>query len=247
MTRQPIIAVASPKGGVGKTTLAYELASLFNAVLVDFDWDMGGATGMVGDDPERRSKSAMLTCLEKGEGPTPRPLHIQGRPAVVPSDSRLAELRTGSSVVVRCLEEWAEAWEAPVVVDTHPGTGALADGAMAAADVVAVPIVLGAREMEALGGFLRRVADADLPLVIVPNRWRALRAELPFLQLLAKWSKDTGVMVAPPIQDFPWLSRRQRRAALSLVETPGVDVQKAAAQFHDVAMALVEFMKGGQE
>lgn len=96
MARQPIITVASPKGGEGKTTLAYELASLFDAVLVDFDWEMGGATGMVGDDPERRSKSAMLACLEKGEGPTPRPLHVAGRPAVVPSDSRLAELRTGA-------------------------------------------------------------------------------------------------------------------------------------------------------
>ncbi|MHB1577235.1 MAG: hypothetical protein ACYCX9_12110 [Candidatus Dormibacteria bacterium] len=79
--------------------------------------------------------------------------------------------------------------------------------------------------------------------MIVPNRWRALKAELPFLQLLAKWSKDTGIMVAPPVQDHPWLSRRQRRAALSLVESPGVEVKRAAAQFKDVAMALVEHMK----
>lgn len=166
---------------------------------------------------------------------------------MVPSDSRLSELRVVPDQVVERLDCWAEEWQTPVVVDTHPGTGALADGAMAAADVIAVPIVLGAREMEALGGFLRRVADADLPLVIVPNRWRALRAELPFLQTLAKWSKDTGIMVAPPIQDLPWVSRRQRRAALSLVESPGVEVQKAAAQFKDVGLALIEYMKGGHQ
>ena len=247
MSHLPIITVASPKGGVGKTTLAYELAALYGAVLVDFDWDGGGATGMVGDDPERRARSAMLKCLEAGEGPTPRPLNIDHRPLVVPSDSRLAEVRTTPVVVYGCLEDWADAWQLPVVVDTHPGTGCLADGAMLAADVIAVPITLGARELEALGGFLRRVAGSDLPLVIVPNRWRALRAELPFLQMLAKMSTDSGVTVAPPIQEFPWLSRRQRRAALSLVETPGVEVSKAAAQFKDVGMALLEFAKGGRE
>lgn len=34
-----IITVASWKGGVGKTTLAYEVAYQTGAVLVDLDWE----------------------------------------------------------------------------------------------------------------------------------------------------------------------------------------------------------------
>ena len=49
-----IVTVAAAKGGVGKTTLAYELAAALGGVLVDLDWDAGGATRMWGFDPSRR-------------------------------------------------------------------------------------------------------------------------------------------------------------------------------------------------
>jgi hypothetical protein len=39
-----IVTVAAYKGGVGKTTLALELAYLLGAPLVDFEWDSGGAS-----------------------------------------------------------------------------------------------------------------------------------------------------------------------------------------------------------
>ena len=39
-----IITIAAWKGGVGKTELAKELAWLLDGVLVDLDWDAGGAT-----------------------------------------------------------------------------------------------------------------------------------------------------------------------------------------------------------
>jgi hypothetical protein len=45
LPRMPkIFTVAAAKGGVGKTTLAYELAYLLDAPLVDLDWDAGGAS-----------------------------------------------------------------------------------------------------------------------------------------------------------------------------------------------------------
>lgn len=43
-----IITIAAWKGGVGKTELAKELAWLLDGVLVDLDWDAGGAAGRGG-------------------------------------------------------------------------------------------------------------------------------------------------------------------------------------------------------
>jgi cellulose biosynthesis protein BcsQ len=43
-----IVTVAARKGGVGKTTLAYELAWLLDAPLVDLEFDEGSATRMWG-------------------------------------------------------------------------------------------------------------------------------------------------------------------------------------------------------
>ncbi len=49
--RGAILTVAAQKGGVGKTTLAYELAALLGAVLIDLDFHGGGATSLWGFDP----------------------------------------------------------------------------------------------------------------------------------------------------------------------------------------------------
>ena len=54
-----------------------------------------------------------------------------------------------------------------MVVDTHPGANALTDGAMQVADLVVVPVVLGAREMDALEAI---VADyAGYRLLLAPT------------------------------------------------------------------------------
>ncbi|MHB8323649.1 MAG: ParA family protein [Candidatus Dormibacteria bacterium] len=234
MLASPIVTVASPKGGIGKTTLAYELAAALGAVLVDLDWDGGGATGRWGDSPERRLRSAVLTGLASGAGPTPRFLRASGRPDLVPADTRLAEL-TGVEPgrVIDRLTAWAVEWERPVVVDTHPGTGALSDGAIAAAQCVVVPVVLGGMELAALDGFLR--VRSDFPLLLAPNRFAGRARERRLLRQLWNLSRAHEVEVAPPISDHPWLPHRARRSAVVLTSAPGGRVAKAAGEFRGVA------------
>ena len=61
-----IVTVAARKGGVGKTTLAYELAWLLRAPLVDLEFDEGSATRMWGYRHEACIRAPLLDSLEAG-------------------------------------------------------------------------------------------------------------------------------------------------------------------------------------
>lgn len=233
----PIVTVASPKGGIGKTALAFELAGALGAVLVDLDWDGGGATGRWGDSPERRVRSALLSGLVSGAGPAPGFLSADGRPGLVPSDTRLAELtRIEPGRVIDRLTSWSREWGRPVVVDTHPGTGALSDGAIAAAQCVVVPMVLGGMELAALASFLR--ARADFPVLLVPNRFAGRVRERRLLRQLWNLTRTYDIPVAPPISDHPWLPHRARRSALVLNTLHGERTARAADEFRAVAAVV---------
>jgi chromosome partitioning protein len=165
-----VLAVAATKGGVGKTTLAYELAAALNGVLVDLEWDGGSATAMWGHDPAAFRRVPILDALEAGPGgPPPRIRRKPHQPSLVPGHPDLGASNIPDDLVADCLQAWAVAWgDIPVVVDTHPGADALTDGAMAAFDVVVVPVVLAAREMD---GLERLLADwASYRLLLVPNK-----------------------------------------------------------------------------
>jgi len=233
-----IVTVAAAKGGVGKTTLAYELAAALDGVLVDLDWDAGGATRMWGYAPERYVRAPLLDALERGPGAAPpRPRARAHQPRLVPAHPDLSASRIDSELVAECLTSWADAWEARyVVVDTHPGANALTDGAIQVADVLVIPVVLGAREMEALTVSLTDFADYRVVLVptmvppVPPRRF------VERLEALA----GSEVIVAPPVSEHRWIRRRLRRAALVLQPNPGVRVKAAAAEFRAVAQAVEE-------
>lgn len=239
---ETIITVAAAKGGVGKTTLAYELAASLDGVLVDLDWDAGGATRMWGFDPTRAARAPLLDGFERGpEGKAPRLKRRPNQPRLLPSHPDLSASRIDGDLVADCLQAWAAEWDTRyVVVDTHPGANALTDGAMQCADLVVIPVVLGAREMDALEAILTDFDEYRLMLVptmippVPPRR---------FVDRLAALAGGK-VVVAPPISEHRWLRRRLRRAALVRQPNPGVRVRAAAAEFDAVADLIKEVSDG---
>lgn len=229
-----LITVAAAKGGVGKTTLAYELAAALAGVLVDLDWDAGGATRMWGIDPTASSRTPLLDALERGpEGKPPRPRRRANQPDLIPSHPDLSASRIEPDLVTDCLVAWSDADDAHpwMVVDTHPGANALTDGAVSAAEVVVVPTILGMRELDALGQSLDELAAHKVivvPMLVPPVPPRRL------VDRLATMAQGR-CQVAPPISEHRWLRRRLRRSALVNQPNPGVKVRAAAAEFRAVA------------
>lgn len=231
----PLIVVAATKGGVGKTTLAYEIAAALDAVLVDLDWDSGGATRMWGIDPLATSRSVLLDALERGpEGATPRVRSRAHQPSLLPGHPDLSASRIADGLVAECLQAWGSGWDRPVVVDTHPGANPLTDGALMAADLTVVPVVLATRELDALEGMVRDFAQHRLllaPNLVPPHPPRGAVGRLT--------SIAGAIPVAPPISDHRWIRRRVRRSAIVLQANPGAAIQRARAEFQ----ALAEVVK----
>lgn len=230
----PIITVAASKGGVGKTTIAYELAAALGGILIDLDWDSGGATRMWGYDPSTYRTAPLLDAFENGpDARAPRPRRRPHQPALVPSHPDLAASSIPDSLVADCVSAWASQWEQPVIIDTHPGANPLTDGAMEIADLVVVPVLLGAREMDALSGMLTDFSAYRLvlaPTMVPPSPPRRYVEQLATLA--------NGTPVAPPISEHRWIRRRVRRAALTLQVNPGRDVRRAAEEFRSLAAAV---------
>lgn len=228
----PVITVAATKGGVGKTTIAYELAAALGGVLVDLDWDSGGATRMWGHDPSKFRRVALLDALEAGPGGRPpRPRVRRYQPDLVASHRDLAASSIPDDLVADCLAAWAKEWDRTVVVDTHPGANPLTDGAMAVANLVVVPVLLAAREMDALAGLIEDFADG-YPLLLAPTMVPASPPRR-YVERLAALAGS--IPVAEPISEHRWLRRRVRRAALTLQPDPGRQVQAAAGEFRQLA------------
>lgn len=231
---QSIITIAAAKGGVGKTTLAYELAAALGGVLVDLDWDSGGSTRMWGYNANGFRRAPLLDALERGpQGRAPIPRQRRFQPALVPAHHDLGASIVPDDLVADCLSTWSQAWARPVVVDTHPGANPLTDGAMQVADLVVVPVLLGVRELDALEGML---ADfAAYRLLIAPN----MVPPAPPGRLVERLARVAGdTRVAPPVSEHRWLRRRLRRSAVTLQPNAGRNVARAASEFRALAASV---------
>ena len=216
MTDPKIVTVFASKGGVGKSSIAYELAWLLGAVLVDLDWDTGGVTDQWGHSADSTKNDRLLDALETGG--TPRPLRADRRPDLVPSSPDLAINHPEIDEMAACLTKWAGEWGREfTVVDTHPGGSTVAFGAISAASVVVMPVILAMRELAALRGSLRELKD--YPLLLAPNKV----SSNPPSAMLNRFREIVGehnVPVAPPISHYSWWPRRQLRAAVTSTEQP---------------------------
>ncbi len=100
-----IVTVHARKGGVGKTRLSYELAYLLGAVLVDFDYEAGNATGTWGWDPKEHEASPVLKALETGR--TPRPLSGFRKADLLPGHPDFVMHDGSSEDLAEAVEKWA--------------------------------------------------------------------------------------------------------------------------------------------
>lgn len=234
---QRIDAVAAGKGGVGKTTLAYEVAFQTDAVLVDLDWDKGGATRAWGYRTENRVRSPLLEALESGGKKIPRYMQGKGsRPDLLPGHEDFGLMQPTAEKMADLLETWAQAWGRDVVVDTHPGGVSSTMGAMAAARSILVPNLFEEKPMEGLEGLLEQLGRT-YPLLIVPNRVKGVIPD-SYMQWLTRLSSDYQAPVVQYLEEFSWIPRRKLRRAISSEPVP-----KRAEDFVLQVAAVVKEMK----
>lgn len=238
MSQRRIVTVASHKGGVGKTTIAYELAQLANAVLVDFEWDGGGVSSTWGYDPETRATDPLFAAIERDR--TPRVLKGHGmKPDLVPGSPDLPDLDLDAVELGRLVARWADEWGRPVVVDTHPGSSPAAIGAMSVSHAVCVPVPLATKELAGTARMIRQMAD--YPLILVPNLVGRF-APAAEVRKLEKMIEGTRIEIGPIIPDGKRaVSTRKKRMAMTAERPPAKAITPIVTALQDLDRFLQEY------
>lgn len=237
--RGAILTVTAHKGGVGKTTLAYELGAILNGILIDLDFHGGGATHLWGFDPRGAKTAPLLDALERGpDGRPPRPKRRPNKPDLIPSHPDLGAARLDAEEFADCLEAWAQTFEGrPLVIDTHPGAHPTTDGALQVADLIVAPVPPGRRELGATRSMLAELLG--YPVLLVPMMAPPLPPDW-WIEALQEFAKAETVHLAPPISEHRWLRRRVLSTAVSLQRNAGQKTLIAADEYRAVAQRSAE-------
>lgn len=232
-----IVTVHSRKGGVGKSTIAYELAWLLKGVLVDLDYEDGNATGTWGWEHEDRVTSPLIHALERGS--TPKPLTGYNKPDLVPGHPDFVFYEGTAADVTDALMKWAREWGREwVVVDTHNGASEATTGALRAANVIVAPVPLAVKDLRATRSLIRELAD--YPLVLVPSKVDSAPELL--VRRLAEMVEGTPVQVGPFVPFARPVARRTRRMAITSESPPAKALRPIAAAMEQVAQFVTEYV-----
>lgn len=226
-----IVTVAARKGGVGKTTLAFELAWLLDAPLVDLEFDDGSATRIWGYRHEDRTRVPLLDALETGR--TPRLLTGYHKPDLVPCHPDFQLNQPGPDDMADALTRWAGEWDRDfVVIDTHGGGSSSGDGALAAASIIVVPTPLRTKDLNATEGMVREMPD--YPLVIVPNMIPRVPSAAE-IRRVARIVEGTPITVAEPVPHVRGIETRKKRVAITSEDPTPKAYQGFVASLHSLA------------
>lgn len=181
----------------------------------------------------------VLRALASGKPPRPR-LGAAGRPRLVPAHEQLLALTSNdvsavaawgwtaggaptllvptpggprplAEALCEAIPEWAKSWDTHVVVDTPAGFGPLADGPIAAADVVVLPVTLDQWAVPALRKFMRSYRDRVRAGLVVANRVRSRRSDDAWAELLAAPDVvEPPFVLGPPVEESEVLHSASR-------------------------------------
>lgn len=235
-----IVVCHSRKGGVGKTTVAYELAWLLEAPLVDLDWEGGGASRSWGYRWENHAQSAVVAAMHRGTAPRPLVGRRTKRPDLVPGHPEFELNQPAAETMANLLSSWSGEWGTEwVVVDTHPGATSATNGALQVADAVVVPVPLGMKDI--YGTELTVKELAGYPIILVPNKVPPV-PPAPMLEALRHSIDGSDAQVAPPIPNASAVTTRRRRTAMTADPTKALE--KVTNALDRVSLFVREYVNG---